>query len=326
MHISGNLAKYDVEQTLVLLLLWHLSLSQCVGSVLWLSIARAEVQVAMAARMRSLGLVFVLLPFIPLGFSSQSCSATPECAVLNLVGDCCPNSIGKYLDCCTPSRQCSGNQKCAVLGLGGLCCPNDAGHQLDCCSAADATALPSPSAVPTVPPVPAATPAGSIHSEMGSENENYEQPAQTVLTAGRVEGELDATEETTKREMKGSRFGPLPMIGFLLLLICIPGLCCWFCWIKVLNKGSSDKARALPDTYDMESVSAVSTRTETTSHLESSACQVGSDELYLPRDLKDSDMRDVPMTVGCCPHVCGDAKEAPPFRTDRRQVNSRLAL
>ena len=22
-------------------------------------------------------------------------------------------------------------------------------------------------------------------------------------------------------------------IGFLLLLICVPGLCCWFCWIKV---------------------------------------------------------------------------------------------
>ena len=30
-------------------------------------------------------------------------------------------------------------------------------------------------------------------------------------------------------------FGTLkasPRIGFLLLLICVPGLCCWFCWIK----------------------------------------------------------------------------------------------
>lgn len=284
----------------------------------------------MAARMRSLGLVFALLPLRPLGFASQSCSATPECAVLNLVGDCCPNAIGKYLDCCTPSRQCSGNQKCAALGLGGLCCPNDAGHQLDCCSAANANASPNPTAAPTVPPVPAAMPAGTTHSETGSVNEDYEQTGktQTALTAGRVAGEQDAMEDTAKREMKGSRFGPLPMAGFLLLLICIPGLCCWFCWIKVLNKGSSDKARALPDTVDMESVSAVSTRTETTSQMESSACQVGSDELYLPRDLKDSDMRDMrdmPMTVGCCPHVC-EGKEAPPFRTDRRQVNSRLAL
>lgn len=49
---------------------------------------------------------------------------------------------------------------------------------------------------------------------------------------------VKANDATEKQPEKGKpRFGPLSMVGFLLLLICVPGLCCWFCWIKVMNKG-----------------------------------------------------------------------------------------
>ena len=274
--------------------------------------------------MRSLGLLIVFLPSESWGFSSPSCSATPECAVLNLVGDCCPNTGHQYLDCCTPSRQCSSNHRCAALGLGGLCCPNDKGHQLDCCSAAETTSL-----LPTVAPRPPNTvPSLPLVSGAQSGLENAKGETTTARADLEVQGEEDAQAgEELKAEKQGSRFGPVSMIGFLLLLICVPGLCCWICWIKVLNKGSPDRARALPEIVDMESVSAVSTRTETTSQMESSACQVHSDELYLSRDLKESD---VPVAVGCCPHVCpreaGEVVQAPPFRTMPRQLNSVLAL
>ena len=275
--------------------------------------------------MRSLGLVIALLPSKPLSFPSPSCSATPECAVLNLVGDCCPHISGNYLDCCTPSRQCSNNHLCAARGLGGLCCPNDAGHLLDCCSE---TKLPLTTAAPRTSSLAATE---SADSQIGLESANNEHSSQRPEAEEfQVPGGPDIREgdETKQHEKHGSRFGPLSMIGFLLLLICIPGLCCWICWIRILNKRSpdrSDRARALPEIMDMESVSAVSTRTEATSQVESSACQVQSDELYLSRDLKETD---VPMAVGCCPHVCsshagGGVVQAPPLRTDpRRTINS----
>ena len=288
------------------------------------------------ANMRFVGVVLALLPWdLAASFSSPACSATPQCQVLNLVGDCCPNAIGKYLDCCT-SGQCSSNQRCAALGLGGSCCPNDAGHYLDCCDSIDAT-----TPVTTRQPVPAVATQPSVSETLRPQNpqtpqtgfQNSQQTSSATLMAGEVQGEPEVQGEQdvregdeTTHEMKGSRFGPVSMVGFLLLLICIPGLCCWFCWIKVLNKG--DKARELPDMVDMESVSAVSTRTEMTSQMESSsACQVQSDDLYLSRDLKDSD---VPMSVGCCAHGCqsqtGEVVRAPPFHTDRRQVKGVLAL
>lgn len=78
----------------------------------------------------------------------------------------------------------------------------------------------------------------------------------------------------------------------------------------MLNKGEG-KARSLPE-LDMESVSGVSTRTEPTSHVESSACQAGrrsqrhlklrqvqSEDLFATREL-----RDPPTNVSCCPQVC----------------------
>ena len=65
----------------------------------------------------------------------------------------------------------------------------------------------------------------------------------------------------------------------------------------MLNKGEG-KARSLPE-LDMESVSGVSTRTEPTSHVESSACQVQSEDLFATREL-----RDPPANVSCCPQVC----------------------
>jgi len=133
--------------------------------------------------------------------------------------------------------------------------------------------------------------------------------------------ELQEYRERNEQEKpQGNRFGPMSMIGFLLLLICVPGLCCWFCWIKVLNKGEGRKARSLPEIVDMESVSGVSTRTEpTVSAVESSACQVQSEDIFATRELKD---HDAPVQAAvCCPQVCpqrsGDVVRSTPLNTRR---------
>eukprot|EP00438_Fugacium_kawagutii_P027273 Skav214366 [mRNA] locus=scaffold86:667002:677714:+ [translate_table: standard] len=88
-------------------------------------------------------------------------------------------------------------------------------------------------------------------------------------------------------------FGYDLRIGFLLLLICVPGLCCWFCWIKVLKRGEGgSKARSLPEIVDMESVSGVSTRTEpTVSGAESSACQARQREAQQSQELFEARRR-----------------------------------
>jgi hypothetical protein len=72
--------------------------------------------------------------------ASKKCSNHPECAKLNLVGDCCPSSAGTTLDCCEKvyteleaAGQCKNHQGCALIGLQGTCCPTSAGVMLECC-------------------------------------------------------------------------------------------------------------------------------------------------------------------------------------------------
>ncbi|CAK9032024.1 zinc_ribbon_2 domain-containing protein, partial [Durusdinium trenchii] len=192
-------------------------------------------------------------------WASASCQAAPGCAALELQGECCPNPEGVTLDCCQLAR-CSSHPQCASLGLGGDCCPNTDGISLDCCSSSlEVTAR------GTQPPSTTLARGGSdlTSAISGSDVQGAQHGVQEA-----------AQEEQEEVQRPQGRIGPLSMIGFLLLLICVPGLCCWFCWIKVLNKGDRSKARSLPEIVDMESVSGVSTRTEpTVSQAESSACQ-----------------------------------------------------
>jgi len=82
-----------------------------------------------------------------------SCSAHPQCAAQDLVGDCCPTIHDERLDCCsddTPTRRptpnptfhhhhhhgqgsCAAYPKCTDLGLEGICCPTNDGDKLNCC-------------------------------------------------------------------------------------------------------------------------------------------------------------------------------------------------
>lgn len=71
---------------------------------------------------------------------SKQCSSHPECAKLNLAGDCCPSSGGTVLECCEKvytefeaADQCKSHQGCALIGLQGSCCPTSAGVMLECC-------------------------------------------------------------------------------------------------------------------------------------------------------------------------------------------------
>lgn len=85
--------------------------------------------------------------------SSSFCSANPGCATLGLVGNCCPNTGGMQLGCCssnmdqTPnsgststettsasaSQSCSSHKACVAIGLTGQCCPAAGGVRLGCC-------------------------------------------------------------------------------------------------------------------------------------------------------------------------------------------------
>lgn len=86
--------------------------------------------------------------------AGSSCSSNPQCARLNLEGECCPTVDGIDLYCCqgfnpTPSpvspaptplptptvgTTCSSNPECAALELAGPnCCPTDDGTMLYCC-------------------------------------------------------------------------------------------------------------------------------------------------------------------------------------------------
>eukprot|EP00435_Cladocopium_sp_Y103_P005236 s5073_g1.t1 len=194
-------------------------------------------------------------------WADSTCQAAPGCDALQLEGECCPNPEGVTLDCCQLAK-CSSHPQCAALGLEGDCCPPADGTSLDCC---DSDAIRDAAS---------GTDAGA-------------------MAAGEV-----STMRTTS--VAAAVMPPeLQAIGFLLLLICVPGLCCWFCWIKVLKGGEGHKARSLPEIVDMESVSGVSTRTEpTVSVVESSACQVQSEDIFATRELKD---HDAPVqSVGCC--------------------------
>eukprot|EP00913_Durusdinium_trenchii_P003935 g3644.t1 len=207
-------------------------------------------------------------------WASASCQAAPGCAALELQGECCPNPEGVTLDCCQLAR-CSSHPQCASLGLGGDCCPNTEAER------------------------------GLHHAgsrrQRPDECDLGERCARSAAwgAGGSARGARGGSEATGQNwaavhEAWVASCCKLPplgsRIGFLLLLICVPGLCCWFCWIKVLNKGDRSKARSLPEIVDMESVSGVSTRTEpTVSQAESSACQVQSEDLFATRELKEHD-------------------------------------
>jgi hypothetical protein len=72
---------------------------------------------------------------------SKQCSAHPECAKLNLAGNCCPSDGGTMLDCCEKvyhsaaeaAAQCSKYTACSAAGLSGECCPTKEGVMLECC-------------------------------------------------------------------------------------------------------------------------------------------------------------------------------------------------
>jgi len=90
--------------------------------------------------------------------AASSCESNPECAALNLGGECCPASDGAFLSCCSTSESdtqgnkgsqgtetasqstssssssCESNPDCAALNLSGECCPSDSGDFLSCCS------------------------------------------------------------------------------------------------------------------------------------------------------------------------------------------------
>lgn len=244
---------------------------------------------------------------VAIPWADSTCQAAPGCEALQLEGECCPNEEGVTLDCCQLAK-CSSHPQCAALGLLGDCCPPTDGTSLDCCDS-DAFDVAAGSGVT----------AGSTAPREVSTMRT------TSVAAAVMPQELQAFQENrpAQPKPKGNRFGPMSMIGFLLLLICVPGLCCWFCWIKVLKGGGAHKARSLPEIVDMESVSGVSTRTEpTVSAVESSACQVQSEDIFATRELKD---HDAPVqSVGCCPQVCpqpggggGEVVRATPLNTLR---------
>lgn len=69
----------------------------------------------------------------------SSCSSNPQCARLNLTGECCPTTDGVDLYCCegyeppvNSNPSCAAHMACAALA-GPNCCPTDDGTILYCC-------------------------------------------------------------------------------------------------------------------------------------------------------------------------------------------------
>lgn len=81
------------------------------------------------------------------GQPAAACSAYPACKAGGITeGNCCPNSNGVSLACCTPlapaettlppkqGSECSAATECVKAGITeGACCPTTTGIQLTCC-------------------------------------------------------------------------------------------------------------------------------------------------------------------------------------------------
>ena len=85
-------------------------------------------------------------------YNSQ-CSTHPACIEAGKEGECCPNEVGFFSECCT--RECSAYPVCVDEGkTGGDCCPSHDGDLLACCFPPDPSENPSasPSVTPTSSP------------------------------------------------------------------------------------------------------------------------------------------------------------------------------
>lgn len=69
-------------------------------------------------------------------FGQPACSAHPACASEG-PGDCCPNPVQGFLDCCSvTTSSCAAHSQCVNTDgnpLAGNCCPTDDNVFLDCC-------------------------------------------------------------------------------------------------------------------------------------------------------------------------------------------------
>jgi len=108
--------------------------------------------------------------------SPASCKKAPQCAALNLEGNCCPNDAGNSLGCCPGGgtaakkedpalanvaadsiQRCENNAACKENQLEGLCCPNPGGVNLGCCDSVMNQQLGAMGPLPDLKP-PAAEP------------------------------------------------------------------------------------------------------------------------------------------------------------------------